>query len=185
MWTSSAIPYISLFCHQQTHTVIFIFFPSVVNEMSHLFLRLKNIFCSFQLFEYCHIHNIVSTLINAVKLGIENNNIVWRLSNIVNINTEIGNTDSTLFGVVSFNIAIHNVLSTFIWHCPTLQCHITLTTTLRQCWNICWLLKNVAKRLHNFVKFIWKHTYLVEYLFSAAFVSFQKGICRIILVLKS
>ena len=67
---SSAIPYISLFCHQQTHSVIFIVFhvlciilfnvyfyivrsmfpflfnwsqskASVVNQMSHLFLKLK------------------------------------------------------------------------------------------------------------------------------------------------
>ena len=68
MRTSNAIPYISLFCHQETHTVIFTFFSctmhytfwrlflhwplmfsllfnrsqskgSVVNQMSHLFFR--------------------------------------------------------------------------------------------------------------------------------------------------
>ena len=68
MWTSSAISYISLFCHEQTHTVIFIFFSctmhysfqrlfyivrsmsaflfnqsqpkaSVVNQMSHLYFE--------------------------------------------------------------------------------------------------------------------------------------------------
>ena len=65
MWASSGIPYITLFCHQQTHTIIFIFFSctmhytfqhfrivrsmfhflfnrsqstaSIINQMSHLF----------------------------------------------------------------------------------------------------------------------------------------------------
>ena len=30
-WTSSAIPFISLFCHHQTHTVIFIFFSCTMH----------------------------------------------------------------------------------------------------------------------------------------------------------
>ena len=42
---------------------------SVVNQMSNLFFWSSKIFfCSFQLFENGHIHNIVSTLINVVKL---------------------------------------------------------------------------------------------------------------------
>ena len=93
---SSAIPYISLFCHQQTHSVIFIVFhvpcitlstfiftlcvprfrfifnwsqskASVVNQMSHLFLKLKiYFFCSFQLFENGHIHNVAMTLLSTL-----------------------------------------------------------------------------------------------------------------------
>ena len=45
----------------------------VVNQMSHLFLKLKNTLWSFQLFENGHIHNVVSTLINVIKLDVENN----------------------------------------------------------------------------------------------------------------
>ena len=56
MWTSSAIPYISLFCLQQAHTIITI--------------------CSFQLFENGHIHNVVSMLIKVVKLDVDSNSTV-------------------------------------------------------------------------------------------------------------
>ena len=100
------------------------------------------------LFENGHIHNVV-------KHRVENNNIVSMLSNVVNINV-----DSTLFYVVNFSVDIYNIVSTLIWHCPTSWRHTTLTTTLRQRWNVCWVLQNVAKRLHNFVKFIKLKTYI-------------------------
>ena len=130
---------------------------SVVNQMSHLG-SLNFFFSLFNFYE--NIHNVVSTLINVVKLDVDNNSIVSKLSNVVNFNVEIGNVDSMLFNVVNFNVDIHNVVTTLIWHCPTLRRHITLTTTLRQCWNVFWVLKNVAKRLHNFVKFIKLKTYI-------------------------
>ena len=104
---------------------------SVVNQICHLF------FCSFQLFENGHIHNVVLILINVVKLDFGNSNIVLTLSNVVNINVEIDNVDSTCFNVVNFNLDIHSVVSTLIWHCLKSQCHIILTATLRQLWNIC------------------------------------------------
>ena len=80
MWTSSAIPYIILFCHQQTHVVIRIFFSCIMHytfesifshctfrvsfsfklstikskcykkKMSHLFSKFKNIFLLFSIF---------------------------------------------------------------------------------------------------------------------------------------
>ena len=135
--------------------------PSVVNQISQLFFwKLKNIFCSFELFENGHIHNVVSTLTNVVKRDVENNKIVSTLPNVVNIKVEIENVDSTLFNVVNFNVDIKNVVSTLIWRCPTSRRHIILTTTLSQLWNICWVLKNVAKRLHNFVRFIKLKTYI-------------------------
>ena len=62
-------------------------------------MKLKNIVCCFQLFENGHTHNVVSRLINVMKLDFENNSIVLTLSNIVNINVEIH---------------IHNVVSTLI-----------------------------------------------------------------------
>ena len=134
---------------------------SVVNQMSHLFFWSSKIFfCSFQLFENGHIQNVVSTLINVVKLDVQNNNIVSALSNVVNINVEIDNVNVTLFNVVNFNVYIHNFVSTLIRYCPTSRSHITLTTTLRQRWNVFWVLKNVAKSLHNFVKFIKLKTYI-------------------------
>ena len=74
-------------------------------------------FCSFQLFENGHIHNVVLILINVVKLDFGNSNIVLTLSNVVNINVEIDNVDSTWFNVVNFNLDIHSVVSTLIWHC--------------------------------------------------------------------
>ena len=70
--------------------------------MSHIFfLKLKNIFCSFQLFENGRVHNVVSTLINAMKLDVENNSIVSTLPNADNINAEIDSVDLTLSNVAT------------------------------------------------------------------------------------
>ena len=185
MWTSSAILYISLFWHRQTHTIIFIFFSctnvyfyivrsmfpfllswslskaSVVNLMRHLFFwSSKLFFCSFQLFENSHIHNVVSTLINVIKLYVENNSIVSALSNVFNFNVEIDNVDLTLFNVANFKTGIHNVVSTLILHCPTSRYHTTLKKTLSPCWKVSWVLPNVARRLHNFVTFFKLKTYI-------------------------
>ena len=129
--------------------------PSVVNQMRHFFWSSKIFFCSFQLFENGHTNNVVSTLINVMKLDVENNNVVSTLSNVGNINVEINKVDLTLFNVVNFNDDIHNVASTLIRHCPMSSWrHITLTAILRPCWNVSWVLTNVTKRVHNFVKFI-------------------------------
>ena len=57
---------------------------------------------------------------------------------LVNINVEIDDVDSTMFNVTSFKVDIHLVVSTLIWLCPTLRCHINLTTTLKQRCNFCW-----------------------------------------------
>ena len=62
---------------------------SVVNQISHLvFEAQKWFFCYLQLFENGHIQNVVSALINVVKLNVQNNNIVSALSNVGNINFE-------------------------------------------------------------------------------------------------
>ena len=122
------------------------------------FLKLKKFFCFFQLFENC-LQNFVSTLVNFVKLDVKNGNIVSALSDVVNINVEIDNINLTLLNVVNFNVYIH-VVSTLIWYYPTLRSHIALTTTLRQRWNVFWVLKNVSKSLHNFVKFVKLETYI-------------------------
>ena len=179
MWTSSAIPCISLFCHRQTHLVIFIFSSCTMHynfrclflhccTFSYLYIvvhssffwSLKIFFCSFQLFEKGHIHNVVSTLINVMKLVVQNNGIISTLPDVVNINVEIDNVNLTLINVVNFNADIHNVVSTLLWHCPTSRSHTTLTTTLRPRWKVSWVLTNIAKKLRNFTKFIKLKTYI-------------------------
>ena len=81
------------------------------------------LFFTLYFFENGHIHNVASTL-----------------SNVVNINVDIENVDSTLFNVVNFNVDIHNIVSTLVWRRPTSRSHINLTTTLKQCWNVCWVI---------------------------------------------
>ena len=143
----------------------------------------KTFFCSSQLCENGYIHNDVSTFINVTKLDFENSNIVSAVSNLVNINIEIDHVGSTLFNVVNFNVDIRNVVLTLIWNFPMSPRHITLTTILRQRWNVCWVLKNVAKRLHNSINFIKLKTYISSRLpLNCFFVTFWRGIDRIILV---
>ena len=186
MWVSSAIPFIlpsansycyfrTLFMYHALYFSMLIFilhvpcFPfknnrsqskvSVDNQVSHLFFEAQKIFFAFfQLFENC-LQNFVSTLVNFVKLDVKNGNIVSALSDVANINVEIDNINLTLLNVVNFNVYIH-VVSTLIWYYPTLRSHIALTTTLRQRWNVFWVLKNVSKSLHNFVKFVKLETYI-------------------------
>ena len=57
-------------------------------------------------FSYGHIHNVVSTLPNVVKIDVENDSIVSRLSKVVQINVEIDDVDSTLFNVVNSNVKL-------------------------------------------------------------------------------
>ena len=86
-----------------------------------------------------HICNVVSTLLNVVKIDVENDNVVLTLSNVVQFNVEIYNVVSTLLNVVNFNVDVHNVVSTLIWRCATSRRHINLKTTLNRRWNVCWV----------------------------------------------
>ena len=70
----------------------------------------KILFYSFQLFGNGQMQNVVSMLINAMRLDVQNNNIVSALANVVNINVEIDNVNLTLFNVENFNVHIHNVV---------------------------------------------------------------------------
>ena len=209
MLTSGAILYISLFCDQQSHTDIFMFFSctmhytsqrfffyivrsmfpllfnwsqsktSVVNQKSHhFFVPQKYYFFSL----FSTFWKSFSQSCFEVNQRYETRS--WKYQ-YVNINAEIDNVDWTLFNVVNFNVDKHNVVSTIIWHCPTSRRHISLMTTLRPRWKVSWVLTNVAKRLHNFIKLIkLKTIYLSEYLLIAAFLSFWKGIDRTISILK-
>ena len=80
------------------------------------YLKIKNILLVSrficQLFAFGHVHNVVSSLVNIVKLDIENDKVVSTLSNVVNINVEICYVDSTLFNVVNFNVDVHNIAPT-------------------------------------------------------------------------
>ena len=79
----------------------------------NLFLTRGLIFIYF--FSNGHIHNVVSTLPNIVKIYVENDNVVSKLSNVVQINVEIDNVIRyKLFNVVNFNVDVHDVVSTLI-----------------------------------------------------------------------
>ena len=82
-------------------------------------LKLKNIISFLTRGLICiflddHIHNVVSTWLNIVKIYVENDNVVLTLSNVVQINVVIGSVDSTLFNVVNFNVDVHNAVSMLI-----------------------------------------------------------------------
>ena len=61
-----------------------------------------------------HIRNVVSTLLNVLKIDIENDNVVSTLSNVVQFNVKIHNVVSTLLNVANFNGDVHIVVSTLI-----------------------------------------------------------------------
>ena len=123
------------------------------------FFEAQKYFLLFQLFKNDHTDNVVSTLINVMKLDVESNSIVPTLSN-VNVKLEIDHVGLALFNVKKFNVDIHYVVSTLIWHCPTSRHYITLTTNVETRLIGFLVLTNVAERLHNFVKFIKLKTYI-------------------------
>ena len=107
-------------------------------------LKIKNIILFLTrglifIFSNGHIHNVVLTLINVVKIYVENDIVVSTLPNVVQINVEMDNVDSTLFNVITFNVDVHNIVSTLIWRCTTLRRHTTLKTTLNRRLNVCWV----------------------------------------------
>ena len=79
-----------------------------------------------------HFHNVVLTLLNVVKLDVENNNVVSTLPNVVHNNVPVDTIDATLLDVVNPNVEIGNVASTLILRCTTSRRHINLKTTLKQ-----------------------------------------------------
>ena len=81
--------------------------------MIHLFFEAQKYFLLFQLFKNDRTDNVVSTLINVMKLDVESNSIVPTLSN-VNVKIEIDNVGLALFNVKNFNVDIHYVVSTLI-----------------------------------------------------------------------
>ena len=113
-----------------------------------IFLRLKNIFCSFWTFwKWSYSRFDVFDVITWSTF--RRWSMLWKST----LKTALFWRNLTLFGVVNFNVDIHNIISTLIWHCATLRRHITLTTTLKR-WNVFCVLKNVAKEVHNYLKFI-------------------------------
>ena len=116
----------------------------------------------FVLFRNGHFHNVVSTFTNVVHINVENDNVVSTLSNVVYINVEIRNVDSTLFNVVNSKVEIHNVVSMLTWGCPTSRHRINQKTTLKQCWNACWV-SNLKKSLN--CTLFWRSIFQAWHLF--------------------
>ena len=86
----------------------------------------------FALFGNGHYYNVVSTLINVVKLNVEKDNVVLMLSNVVHTNVEIHNVDSTFLNVVNSNVKIRNIHLMLIWGCLTPRRHVNQKATLKQ-----------------------------------------------------
>ena len=78
-----------------------------------------------------HIRNFVSTLLNVVKIDVEND-VVSTLSNLVSTLSNVQ------FNVEKHNVDVQNVASTLIWCCATSQRKINLKTTLNRRWDVCW-----------------------------------------------
>ena len=113
-------------------------------------LNLKNIVLflnrSLIFFSNGRICNVVSTLLNVVKIDVENDNVV-----------------STLLNLVNYNFDVNNVVSTLIWRCAMSRRHINLKTTLSQRWSVCWVHFSIKKgrapvSMHCLISFleIWK-----------------------------
>ena len=83
-------------------------FYNVYLEHKNISLATKFI---FQLFDSHHTHNVVSTLVNVIKIGVENDNVLLTLSNI---KVEIHNIDSILFNVVNLSVDVYIIISTLI-----------------------------------------------------------------------
>ena len=114
------------------------FDPNVFFEAQKFYFVFETRF-NFYLLSSGHIHNVVSTLSNVVKIYVKSDNVVSTLSNVVQINVEMDNVDSMLFNVVNFNVNVHSVISTLIWRCATSGHDINLKTTLKRRWNVCWV----------------------------------------------
>ena len=101
---------------------------------SRIFFEAQRYYFAFEwrfiFFSNGHIRNFVLTLLNVVKINVENDNVVSTFSNIVQF--------STLLNVANFNIDVHNVVSTLIWRCATSRRHINLKITLNRRWNVSW-----------------------------------------------
>ena len=85
---------------------------------SNIFFEVQKYYFVFEsmliyFFSNGHIHNIVSTLPNVVKIDLENDNVVSTLSNVIQFNVEEYNVVSTL-SYVNFHVDIHNVVSKLI-----------------------------------------------------------------------
>ena len=108
---------------------------SLSYQISMIFIWKLKIYILFELrfifFLNGHIHKIVSTFPNAVKIDLENSNVVSILSIAVQIDFQIDNVDSTLSNFVNFNVDVHNVAPKLNWRCATSRRHIDLKTSLK------------------------------------------------------
>ena len=90
------------------------FFEFGLFNLSGFYLKIKKYFYVLSLFYNFffngHIHNVVSTLPNVVKIDTE----ISALSNVTQIKVEIDNIDWRLLNVLNSNVDVHNVAFTLI-----------------------------------------------------------------------
>ena len=110
-------------------------------------MQFEVIFFSFVFFLFGnkHFHDVVSTLINILKLDVDKDNVFSTLPKVVCISVEIHNFDSTLYVLVNPNVEIHHVVSTMVWHW-----HIS---TKRQRWNNFEMITGMLDLLIEQIKF--------------------------------
>ena len=66
---------------------------------------------------FLHIKNVVSTLVNVVKLDVENDNIVSALPNVVHMNVEIDKVDSNLLNVKFVKFKVDGLMYAMLSQC--------------------------------------------------------------------
>ena len=70
--------------------------------------------CYYVFFGVGNIHNIVSTLLNNVKLDVENDGVISKSSKVAQDDIDIDDVVSTLFDIVNSNVDIHSVVSVLV-----------------------------------------------------------------------
>ena len=126
---SSAIPYISLFCHQQTHSVIFIVFHVPCIILFNIYFYIARSMFPFFLTD----HNQKQVLLIKWVIFFWSSKDIfllfstfWKWSYSQRCFDVVFNV---AFKVGNFGIGIHNVVSTLIWQFLTSRRHIITTTT--------------------------------------------------------
>ena len=132
---------------------------SVINQMNQLFFEAqKYFFALFKMVKFTlfwrwstlwnstlKITTLFRHCLTLLISTLKKTTLIWRCSRFI----------------ANLNVDIHNIVSTLIWEFPMSRGLITLTTTLRECWKVSWVLTNVAKDYITLQSLSnWTHIYL-------------------------